>query len=735
MQRQLDKLENRIITFTKQTFEVLRLSRSYYFIFLILIIFTNSVFINFLFDSNNSNRRLFLQLNLFVLITAAIFFPILENRIKSFKRFRYKLHLGSSLLIVISLFSILSIVLYVMLKSFQFYRLDGRGLEYLVATSVVLTFYVYSYLIFCIKDLDRSEIDIVRNFIYFLVGILAIVSLSMTRTYEYYVNYSINTKILFYTWAIFGIYLLSKFETVSKITNFQFKSRAKRIILSLTVFILVFVLSFRSDYVISVTGSSFHWSYFTGVMKTVRSGGHLLVDTPSQYGFLNVLLPALIPIEDTRSAFYIFQSLLLVLFSLIYIFTITKTNIYTKNKIFLIIIPILLIFFADPVLIGPQLYPSSSVVRFLPSTLTAIYLMRRRFTTNIHLRELFVLTSLMAFNLLWSGESFLYSSFILFVYLTCTVMFQDTVENLIYKFKKLFVLFLKFTSLFLMTMLLVSLLFKSIFKFWPDYGLLFFYPTKYARGFGSTELIYNAPFWFPIIIALFLALLSVRVKNYQDKNALIIAGSIIIIWMSYYFGRSVADNIIAIYPVIIIIVFVAISNIDFFKSYIESRMLIVIVLTFIYLWGLSSVLSPNFSKTFSQLRTFSEIPIGDPIQASESLSNDLEILSKKYDSPPIAYFGQGNLPFIDKDKFPTVNTIETFIPSPTGLLEAPLNTEERISILTKFYANVKVNDGLWVMDKNNFPDRADQWQIDLGNFFNCEQKIEQTDYRILYCKR
>jgi hypothetical protein len=153
------------------------------------------------------------------------------------------------------------------------------------------------------------------------------------------------------------------------------------------------------------------------------------------------------------------------------------------------------------------------------------------------------------------------------------------------------------------------------------------------------------------------------------------------------------------------------------------------------LWGLSSVLSPNFSKTFSQLRTFSAIPIGDPIQASESLSNDLEILSKEYNSPPIAYFGQGNLPFIDKDKFPTVNTIETFIPSPTGLLEAPLNTEERISILTKFYANVKVNDGLWVMDKNNFPDRADQWQIDLGNFFNCEQKIEQTDYRILYCKR
>ena len=55
--------------------------------------------------------------------------------------------------------------------------------------------------------------------------------------------------------------------------------------------------------------------------------------------------------------------------------------------------------------------------------------------------------------------------------------------------------------------------------------------------------------------------------------------------------------------------------------------------------------------------------------------------------------------------------------------------------LRKFYENVDVSGGLLVMDNWNFPDRAEQWIIDLDNFFGCEKVIDRENYKILYCKK
>jgi hypothetical protein len=730
-----DVIEIKTISFIKKLFHATRKKGNQYYKLFIFFTFSNSLIINYLYDSANANRRLFLQLNLIFIATLIVLTSFIELRINNYVNRSLVIKSVNNTFNLISILAILSISLYITLKSFQYYRLDGRGLEYLIATTVLLSFYLLAFILLCVKNIDAGEEDFARNLIYFIVGATSILSLSTTRTYEYFVNYSINTKILFYIWAIFGFYTLVKYKRISEITNLQFGNRIKSSILLIFYTILVLVLSFRSDYIVSITGSSFHWSYFTGVIKTIRSGGHLLVDTPSQYGFLNVLIPSLIPLDDPRSSFYIFQSLLLVIFCLIYFIVISKSTLFLTNKVFWIIIPTLLIFFADPVLIGPQLYPSSSVVRFLPSTLTAMYLIRREPKLQLALNDLIKITFILIINLLWSGESFLYSAFIIFAYFAFNIMAQNIEANLFLKFKSLLYLYVKVLIIFLIMICISSATYKMIYNLWPDYRLLFFYPTKYARGFGSTELIYNAPFWFPVVISLFLFLLVMRVKTYKDKNSVFIGGSIIIIWLSYYFGRSVADNIIAIYPLIVVILIVAISNLNNFKPFIEFRVLMSLFATFTFLWGISSVLSPNLAKTFGQFQTFSSLPIEDPIKAPDNMSQDLEILSRKYDSPPISFFGQGNLPFIDKDRFPSVNVNQTFIPSPIGLLEAPLNTEERLVFLRKFYENVDVSGGLLVMDNWNFPDRAEQWIVDLDNFFRCEKIIDRENYKILYCKK
>ena len=82
--------------------------------------------------------------------------------------------------------------------------------------------------------------------------------------------------------------------------------------LLLTVAVL---LSLRIDAVESISGSYFHVSYFSGVVQTIRSGGMLLWDTPSQYGYLNLVLASWIPVADSRTAFLIFQAFLLIVVS------------------------------------------------------------------------------------------------------------------------------------------------------------------------------------------------------------------------------------------------------------------------------------------------------------------------------------------------------------------------------------------------------------------------------------
>jgi hypothetical protein len=117
------------------------------------------------------------------------------------------------------------------------------------------------------------------------------------------------------------------------------------------------------------------------------------------------------------------------------------------------------------------------------------------------------------------------------------------------------------------------------------------------------------------------------------------------------------------------------------------------------------------------------------------MANDLEVASKKYNSPPISYFGYlGGLPFIDEAKYKNVNFKETFIPSPLGLLEAPLNSEEREFFLQRFYADTNKSSGILVLDKETFPDRAEQWLIDLDKFFNCEIINDREKYQIALCR-
>lgn len=84
--------------------------------------------------------------------------------------------------------------------------------------------------------------------------------------------------------------------------------------LHLAVIAVFLWISFRHDSLF-IPGSEYHWEYYIGVVQGIRNGGWLLWDTPSQYGFLNILLASLIPSASSWQSFYIFQGILLFLVS------------------------------------------------------------------------------------------------------------------------------------------------------------------------------------------------------------------------------------------------------------------------------------------------------------------------------------------------------------------------------------------------------------------------------------
>jgi len=729
----LNLIEVKSNVYVSNIFKVLRNRPKSYYSILMVASFSNPLIINYLFDSNNSSRRWFLQMNLILLSGMIIIYALSRNidnsKIKGIKKIDFLSHLLAAL----GLLSVLLINGYILIKSFRYYRLDGRGLEYLIATLFLLVFYSYVFYKIALEK-EILKFDLVREMIYFSVGALAILSLSTTRTYEYFVNYSISRKLVFYIWVIFGFYLFSQRNEISQKIRDTYQNKVYRIIFLTLTAIVILIFSFRSDSITTITGSAFHWSYYADVIKTVRSGGLLLVNTPSQYGFLNLLIPSILPISDPRSSFYIFQSLLFLILCFVVVRSLKNTELFKNNPIYWTLFPIILIFLADPNLIGPQPYPSSSVARFLPSTLLAIFLIKSKLQLN-NFQYSLKISMLLTLNFLWSAESFLYSSYLIFLIVPFSAILDKSNEKIrsliikiLYQYISLILLFTTFVGF-------VTILSKVLTGHFLNFKLLFFYPTKYAQGFGSTELTYNAPFWFPIVIIFFLSIIAIRDSLNEDKKNVYVAILILTIWLSYFFGRSVSDNIIAIYPVIIIMTILAISQKSLFSRFIEARVLITLITTFSFLWGIVLVTSPDFPKFVSNFKTFSSIPIQNPLEAPPDMANDLEVASKKYNSPPISYFGYlGGLPFIDEDKYKNVNFKETFIPSPLGLLEAPLNSEEREFFLQRFYADTNKSSGILVLDKETFPDRAEQWLIDLDKFFNCEIINDREKYQIALCR-
>jgi hypothetical protein len=526
-------------------------------------------------------------------------------------------------------------------------------------------------------------------------------------------------------------------------------SRQKVVFSSLYIFIFSIWFSFRIDSMNDIPGSYFHVGYYSEVVKTLNSGGTLLWDTPSQYGFLNILYLSVFPFEDSRQSVYIGQSILMLLTvsSVMYLFY----TLMRSTRFFLIASSffLLIFFFADPELIGPQPYPSSSAMRFAPSIMflvvLLITLLGKRKQDFSYQSLYFPIFAGIYIGALWSAEALLYALSITgFVLLgLLAIWIGEKGFSLSVFLKRISWFFLSILASLLGAWLSAAIYTLLKVGAFPDLQMHIMFASKYSQGFGSVPLQIANPAWIiglVITLALFVLLKSTRIEDNQSVTISISAlvGGLTG-WLTYYLGRAVPDNLIAEYPLIVFclltLLYISYQLLGIGK---DTKVLKLstwaIAATFIGIILASTVSQPRFIGTVLSIESLNKPVATSTVQANAKmvdLLSDIPVNSRE----SLVFEGwAGVLPGLPDDLKSRLESNKVWLPSPLGLLEDPIPPEIRSQTLNRFVDRNLSSGYLVSANKESFPERHIQLLSILTTKYECKTVGSNDEYTLDFCR-
>jgi len=612
-------------------------------------------------------------------------------------------------------------------------------------TFLIVCLVIYS---FRVKNGQRFKFsDLSRIFLVSFPAAIVASSMLTTRTSEIALGTIKNSP--FVSFPIFvAAFLLTlhvlRFEYLKEVVT-----RQRIIFFNLSLFIFILWLSFRIDSMNNIPGSYFHVGYYSEVVKTLKSGGTLLWDTPSQYGFLNILILSIFPFENSRQSVYVGQAMIILLTtcSVIYLFyrLMNHTMFFLISSTFFLLI----FFFADPELIGPQPYPSSSAMRFGPSILYLVILLLNLLgnrTQKFSYRRLYFSISFGLFiGALWSAEALLYSLSITgFMFLVLIVIWMGEKG---FSFSVFLSSILKFFILVIASLFgaWISASIYTLFRVghFPDLQMYVMFAMNYSKGFGSVPLQIASPAWIFGLIILFILFIYLKYRAIDNNFSVTLSLAALIGsltgWLTYYLGRAVPDNFIAEYPLIVfcllLIIRITYNLSDANKDTTDLKLFSwAIAGTFIGIILSSMISQPRFIGT-----VLSQDSLNKPVQLStvKANSNMIEVLSEVPFSSreSIVFEGwAGVLPVLPENLKSKVNTNKAWIPSPLGLLEDPISPEIRDRIINRFLENSLSNGYLISANKDSFPERHTQLLTILDRNYDCRVVKSNEEYTLNFCR-
>ena len=134
-------------------------------------------------------------------------------------------------------------------------------------------------------------------------------------------------------------------------------------VLDLVPLVALVVFSFRTFPMVE----HYHWGFFVGPIEQLRQGGTLLWDTPSQYGFLSILLPSLLP-GNAWQSFWFFQSLAYAVVACMMYIAIRRLSSGWSSAVVAFLFTFTALFFrprSDALMLPAQMTPAAGPFRFI----------------------------------------------------------------------------------------------------------------------------------------------------------------------------------------------------------------------------------------------------------------------------------------------------------------------------------------------------------------------------------
>jgi len=505
------------------------------------------------------------------------------------------------------------------------------------------------------------------------------------------------------------------------------KFRLSRVYLDAAVIAVFFWISFRQD-TLFIPGSEYHWEYFVGVVQGIRNGGWLLWDTPSQYGFLNVLLASLVPSASAWQAFYIFQGALLFLVSTgIYLAArhYTTTSVFQRLAVFAIVF--MSLFFADPELIGPYPFPSSSVVRFFGVYALVLVAL---FIPKFGLRQAVALSIAWSLAVIWSAESAIYGTAIfLFILVALTQTNTSEKHRLALASKYIGIAAASLTT----TMAMMFAYYFARLGVAPDLFGYFEHALGYAGGFGYVPFSLSGPGNLLLLVFIGISILCIKAIQQNDEShdnlvtpLAAMAGGI---WgiSTYYIGRPVPQNITAMLPLIVMATYLALMlskrMAGAYSLPIKAAAIPLFLLVLIPIFNLKWV------SNLSKLQSFSaEISAHLP-KASTELQ-ELLARAKPTADTPIVYYGDDAAPPIFSSEYAKFNETN-WLPIPLQLLEQPVSEARKKLYLNRYICRNQPHQGILINRKGDAIElRLQGFLHELRQFYDVEEVLSGDEFKL-----
>ena len=507
------------------------------------------------------------------------------------KNFIHKFNNKLSFSILKSTIPHILFISYIILFAYEISKTPGMPISQLMNILSVVFIFCSLSIQYLNKDFKKISVSTIAEYSIYYIIFLGILTGHGVRD-------SIQSHIIFYSFigATSSYFFISKNIRLNKF-KFGFDKEISFVsnhIINFSkkeYFYYVFLLfsfcffSVRTD-ILGYGSAVFHWAYFTA--PTYEVNFQNFFSTLSQYSLaFNILASKISP--NPHFSVWLAQVILLNIVFFMGIFVCRKF----RYRSIIIISFAILVLFVDPSSVGPQAYPSSSVVRFFPFYMMVLsYVAMSSYQKSIISKVIFIL-SIIA-SLLWSSLTSLslITAIILFIGLRLIINFLNY-----HNFKERFEHSYKEMKYHFLALLVIILIIITLGINTYIYDHQFYYVSTRYGWQSSGSIWVTAPLLF-ITVMIFRHIL-----NNKNPYSFLLAMPVIASF-AYYSYRPLSHNLLAILP-LLFFTLIAMQygeekskKLSFDKKVLDSRLLKNITISII-IFGVISFLFqiPNKNTT------------------------------------------------------------------------------------------------------------------------------------------